>query len=173
MKSIVAISFVFLFSSAMASTIPAIPDEGATIQNKSVLPSYFSTIAKMKIKDIEKKIGRKLKLKEKIAIKIYQWKIKKGFTITKEDRKKDKGKTALILGIIGLAASLIPYIGGLVSLVCITLALILGYKAKKENPNDKNAKAAIILGWIAIGIFVVAAILIVAFLSGIGNWGWG
>ena len=105
-------------------------------------------------------------------MKFFQWKIKKGLNTPKEEPKKDKGKTAMIFGIIGLATLLIPipYIGGLAAIVCTAMALVLGYQAKKENPTNRNAKTAIILGWVSVGLFVLALVILVAILS---TWGWG
>ena len=146
-----------------SSILPALTNPGNSLQ-------HFSTLS---IKEVQQLAGRKLKLKEKIAVKFFQWKIKKGFTSTKEEPKKDKGKTAMIFGIIGLASLLIPVIGGLSFVICTILALVLGYQAKKENPEDTKAKTAIILGWVGVGLFVVGmAVLLVALVSW-GGWGWG
>jgi len=122
----------------------------------------FSAI---KIRDIEKKLGRKLKLKEKIAYQFIKLTYKKGFVSQQEKTKPNRGKTALILAIVGIASLFIPYIGFFSFLICTTLALILGYKAKKENPADKNARTAVVLGWIGVGLFVLAAALVVAILA--------
>ena len=132
----------------------------------------FPDISTMKIKEVQQLLGRKMKLKEKIAFKVFQWKLKKGFVVKKEEGKKDKGKTAMILGIIGLASLLIPYLS-IIAIPCMILALVFGYQAKKENPDDSKAKTAIILGWIGIGLIVLALILVIAILASLGGWGWG
>ena len=132
--------------------------------------------AALSLKEVQKLAGRKLTLKEKIAVKVFQWKIRKGlYPVGKEEEKKDKGKTAMIFGIVGLGALLIPIpvIGGLAAIVCTVLALVLGYQARKENPDDKKAKTAIILGWVTVGLFLLAVAIVIAVLASWGGWGWG
>ena len=109
-------------------------------------------------------LGRKMNLKEKIAFKVFQWKLKKNGNLAKDDKKKGKGQTAMIFGIIALVSPLIPIIGGVSFIACTVLALLLGYQAKKENPDDSKARTAIILGWICVGLFVLAIALVIAIL---------
>ena len=116
-------------------------------------------------------LGRKLKLKEKIAFKLFQWKLKKGLLHKKEERSQ-KGKTALILGIIGIATLFIPYLI-LASIPCAILAIVFGNQAKKSDPGDGNAKAGVILGWVTIGVFIIALAIVIAVLSSGSFWGWG
>ena len=71
----------------------------------------------------------------------------------------------MILGIIGLASLFIPYAGAVISLVCTVLALVLGYQAKKEDPGNKKAKTAITLGWITVGLYVLATAIAIAILT--------
>ncbi len=153
---------------APAVVAPVIPPKQVTATTL-----VFPDISTMKIKEVQRLLGRKMKLKEKIAFKFFQWGLKKGFINKKEEGKKDKGKTAMILGIIGLVSPLIPIIGGVSFIVCTVLAFVLGYQAKKENPDDAKAKTAIILGWISVGLFVLALILLIAILASWGGWGWG
>ncbi|MBL7725010.1 MAG: DUF4190 domain-containing protein [Chitinophagaceae bacterium] len=165
---------MFFISGSYATSTPSSAYTEPGIQ-KNIYPTpQLTDILKLKVRDIERITGKKLKLKEKIAFKFLQWKIKKGLRITREEPKKNKGKTALIFGIIGLAGLItpIPIVGGLMALVGIILALVLGYQAKKENPDDKNAKTAIVLGWIGIGLVVLAVAILIAVLS-TWSWGWG
>lgn len=168
MKKYIVLVVIFLACFKAESAI--IPS--GTFASTIVVPTEpvhpVLNLSTAKIKDIEKLLGRKMKLKEKIAFKVYQWQLKKGLILKKEEVKKDKGKTAMILGIIGLASPLIPIIGGISFIVCTVLALVLGYQAKKENPENRKAKTAIILGWIGVGLFVVAAILLIAFIVSLG-----
>lgn len=131
-----------------------------------------SRFAHMKIREIEKLSGRKLKLKEKLAIKVLQWKIKKGLVNNKQQASSKKGKTALIFGLIGSASLFIPYVS-ILALPCFILALIFGYQAKKADPGDRNAKTAIIIGWIGIALFVIAVLVVIAVLASWSGWGWG
>jgi hypothetical protein len=132
----------------------------------SIPYKYISTL---KIKEAEKLLGRKMKLKEKIAFKAFQWKIKRGYYPLKADDKTGKGKTAMILGIIAVASLFVPYLS-IASIPCAILAIIFGNQAKKINPNDGQAKAGAILGWVAIGLFILALILVVAILASSGFW---
>jgi len=166
---------MFFTSGSYAATIPSSACCTEPGMQKGIYPTpQLTDILKLKVRDIESITGKKLKLKEKIAFKFLQWKIKKGLRIAREEPKKNKGKTALIFGIIGLAGLItpIPIVGGLMALVGIILALVLGYQAKKENPDDKNAKTAIVLGWIGVGLIVLAVAIAVAILS-TWSWGWG
>ena len=121
----------------------------------------------MKVKDIEKITGKKLDLKERIAFKVFQWKLKNKFAHEKDD-KTDKGKTAMILGIIGISSFWIPYVD-IASIPCTVLALVFGYQAKKINPDDSKAKTAIVLGWITVGLYVLITALVIAILA---TWSW-
>jgi hypothetical protein len=163
-KYFFAIFLLILCTRAESTTIPSSPPSQISLTTTVNPLQHFSALS---IKEIQKLAGRKLKLKEKIAIKVFQWKIKNGFIHTKPEEGKDKGKTAMIFGIVALASLLIPipYIGGLASLVSTVLALVLGYQAKKENPNDKNARTAIVLGWITVGLYVLAAAIVIAVLA--------
>jgi len=132
-------------------------------------PNDLSKILSLKIRDIEKMIGQKLSLKEKIGVEIFKLKLKKEFRkhpLT--NGQADKGQLALVLGIIGLAALLIPY-AGLVSLPCAIAALIIGYNARRQDPSNRKARTAITLGWITIGIFIVALIIVIAVLTSL-SW---
>jgi|SRR5436190_11777380 len=155
----------FLASSLKAATIPSQKDSLVSVNAFSFT---MKDIAGMKLKDLEKITGKKLSLKEKIAFKILQWKIKKGLT-HEGTNKKDKSKTAMILGIIGLASLFIPYLI-VVSIPCTVLALVFGYEARKINPEDSKARTAIILGWISVGLYILALALVIAILA---TWSWG
>jgi hypothetical protein len=167
-KLILLLFFVFTGIVCFATIIPTHSDP---INPRAEAITRF---ASMKMKDVEKTMGRKLSLSEKIAIKITQWKIRKKGAAWFEKKALDKGTTALILGIAGIVFLLlpVPYLGGLVSVASIIMALILGYQAKKANPKDKNAKAAIILGWVGVGLIIAAFILVIALIASLGG-GWG
>lgn len=160
--------FFFIFSGYRAQcSVQSIAVKDAAVP-KSVLAGHtLSYLSTPNFKEVENLLGRKLKLKEKIAIKLYQRKIKNGRFNLKENSKKDKGQTALLLGIIGIASLLIPVFGILSFLVCTILALVLGYQAKKENPEDRKARTAILIAWIGVGLFIAASVIAIAILS---NW---
>jgi len=160
------------FLNSKSVTVPLLsqPHDQTTIIHPS---TPILNLATAKIREVEKLLGRKMKLKEKIAFRFLQWKIKKGFVTKKENNKKDKGQTAMIFGIIALASIFIPYVGGISFIVFTILALVFGYQAKKKNPEDRKAKTAIILGWIGVGLFVLAFAIAIAVLASWGAWGWG
>jgi hypothetical protein len=122
----------------------------------------FPDISKLTIKNVEKLLGRKMKLKEKIAFKVYQWKLKQNF-ITKDKAHPNRGKTAMILGIIAIGSLFIPYVN-IISIPCTVLALVFGYQAKRADPEDRQARTAITLGWITVGLYVLALIIAVLFV---------
>ena len=133
--------------------------------NVEVVKNNLSKILSLKIKDLEKITGKKLSLKQKIELKILKFTLNKRLKnpgLQKEG--SDKGQLALILGIVGLASLLIPYVV-IVGLPCAIAAIILGYSARKEDPGNKKAKTAVVLGWVTIGLFVLALILVVAILA--------
>lgn len=73
-------------------------------------------------------------------------------------------KKAYIVGLIGLIGLVIPGLG-LLSMPLAIAALIMGYDAKKMDPNNKKARSAIIFGWITIGLLVVVTgIVLIVFL---------
>jgi hypothetical protein len=125
--------------------------------------SPYTFISNLKIKEAEKLLGRKMKLKEKLAFKLYQWKLKKELK-KKANETGKKGETAFILGIVALGSLFIPYVG-IVAIPCAILAIIFGNKAKKINPNDKKGKTGALLGWITLGVFVVAIAVVIAIVA--------
>ncbi|MCX6318470.1 MAG: hypothetical protein NTW29_14355 [Bacteroidetes bacterium] len=167
-KLILLLSFVFTGIVCFATIIPTLSNPG------NPRTEAITRFASMKMKEVEKCLGRKLSFSEKVAIKLTQWKIRKKGAAWFEKKAADKGKTALLFGIAGLVFLLIPvpYLGGLISIASIVLALVLGYQAKKANPKDKNAKAAIILGWVGVGLIIAAFILVIAIIASLGG-GWG
>lgn len=168
-KFILLISVIFLFLNAGSTSTPAEnikPDITTVIE--PTYPSFNFITAKAK--DVEKFLGRKMKLKEKIGFKILQHKLKKEINRNKGETGSEKGKLAMILGIVGIACILIPY-ALLASIPLAILAIIFGNQAKKQNPDDGKAKAGVILGWVTLGLATLAIILVVAFLSSWGNWG--
>ncbi len=170
-KFILSIAVIFLFLNAGSTSTPA-ENINPKIEN-SIEPTHppFNFIT-AKVKDVEKLLGRKMKLKEKIGFKILQHKLRKDSSHKKGEPGSDKGKTAMILGIIGAACLLIPFLA-IASIPLAILAIVFGNQAKKENPNDSKAKTGVILGWITIGLVVLALILVVAILATWSGWGWG
>lgn len=83
-----------------------------------------------RIKDIEKTLGKKLSLKERLAIFIARPRLKRAAR-----ESKQSGNVALIFGISGAAALVIGIFVGpilIVALVAAIVAIILGSNAKKK-----------------------------------------
>ncbi len=171
MKKTMLLSFILLLSFQTFSAVtPSAVDNSPTVIKTRMpeLPApILSYVANMKIMEVEKLLGRKMKLKEKIAFKIYQLKIKKD-SRRKVETRANNGTTSMVLGIAGLAAMFIPYVA-IAAIPCIILALIFGYTTKKYYPDDKHAKTGIILGWIGAGLIVAAIIIVAAIFAG-GYW---
>src|SRR5690349_522001 len=144
--------------------LPFFPIKAATIEPAKPSAVVLTKFASLSMKQVQQLAGRKLKLKEKVAIKLAQWKIKK------EIRRIEKGgtqksRTALLFAILAIPVIMVPVIGLLFSLGFIILALVMGYSARKEDPNDKKAKAAIVLGWISLAVLIVITSIVIAILS--------
>lgn len=123
----------------------------------------YKKIASLKIKDIQKLVGRKLTIKEKISFLILRHKLKHP-----PRDKQNKGQTAFIFGIAGLALLIVglfvPYVI-LVSLVSAILAVVFGSVAKKQDPSDNNALTGKLLGWITLGLIALLAILVIVLIA--------
>jgi hypothetical protein len=157
------LTFIFLVFSTETFSSSVVTLPGRTkVQS---IENSLSNILSLKIKDLEKITGKKLSLKEKIELKLLKFTLNKRLRkIGLQKEETNKGQLALIFGIIGLASLLIPYVA-LIALPCAIIAIVLGYSARREDPNNKKAKTAIVLGWVTIGIFIVALIIAVAILA--------
>jgi len=124
----------------------------------------------LKIKDIEKITGHKLSLRQKIELSIFKFTYRKKIHIQSlHEGKSDKGQVAMILGIIGLGLLLIPYLA-ILALPCAIAALIIGYSARRKHPSNRKARTGIVLGWVTIGIFVLALFIVIAVLTTSFAW---
>lgn len=126
-------------------------------QTSSVENPHPSTL-KLKAKDVEKLLGRKLTLKERMGL----------FLLKRLPAEANAGRTALTFGILAAALFVlglfVPYviIGAFIAAI---VAIVLGTVAKKENPSDRKAVAATLLGWITLGataLLLLLAVLVVA-----------
>ena len=116
--------------------------------------------SKLQPNQLQELLGRKLTLKEKVVLKIFRLKHVKAEPDPKDSSRT--GRTAKTLGIIALAALLIfP----LATLVCGILAIVFGQQAKKINPDDRNAKAGVIMGIIALGVLVLFVAALIVLIS--------
>ena len=88
------------------------------------------------------------------------------------------GKTAYILGLIGLIAGSIctcgcSLLGGLAPLVCCILAIVLGNQAREKSAaagiENHNAKTAVTLGIIGIAVIVIFVIINIVVAAVMGS----
>ena len=153
-------AFIALPSALRSATLPK-PDN-TTIY---LAEEAYKKLTSLKIKEIQKLIGRKLTLKEKISLLILKH-------TTRKATQSKKGNTALIFGIVGIGLLIIGLFVPFVLLASIAgaiVAIILGSNAKKIDPSDGKARAAVLLGWITLG--AIALLLILAAIV-VASWGW-
>jgi hypothetical protein len=152
----------FLFLPTLSHSVVTIKPNSQT----SVSPLVYQKIASLRLKDLQKLKGRKLTIKEKISFFILKH-------IAKKHAKEGKGgQTALGFGIAAAALFVlglfVPYLI-LGALIAAILAVVLGSVAKRQDPSDKKAFAATLLGWITLG--AIALILLLAVVI-VASWGW-
>ncbi len=122
----------------------------------------FANILSMKTKDVEKIIGRKLSLREKIGLKIAKWKAKNFFRDGEPtEKQKHLGVLSLIFGATGLLFTFIFFPVGIGLAIA---GLILGIKSVKGNGN-----VPAILGIVFSGVAIALLLLALAFVAA---WGW-
>lgn len=119
--------------------------------------------SRMKARDIEQLLGRRLTLKEKIGWMLVKRQLKKnrpadtGFDVAK------KARTAKTFGTIALVALFTPF--AFISLPFAITAIIMGSKVRRIDPGNRDAKKAITRGIITLAIFVAMIIIIAAIIS--------
>jgi hypothetical protein len=137
----------------------------STTVNNDPLPynsKSFAKILSMNAKDVEKIIGRKLSLTEKITFKIAKWKAKKFLNEGEPtERQRKQGTLSLIFGATGLLFTFIFFPVGIALAIA---GLVLGIKSIKGNGNVP-ALLGIIFSSVAIFILLLA-------LAFVASWGW-
>lgn len=172
MRKLILLLFLFIALCSFTVSHKAVIVPANNLESVSNPPVNITIpldkVASMKIKEIEKIFGRKLTIREKIAFKIAQHKIKKVLR-SQTEGKESKGQTAFILSLIGLCLLIVPY-ANLASLPLAIIGLTMGIKAKKENPNDTKAQTAIILSIVTFGLIVLGIIAIIIWIAAWGGW---
>ena len=171
MRKLILALFLFITLCSFAVSHKAVIAPANNIESVTNPPGNITIpldkVASMKIKEVEKIFGRRLTLREKIAFKIAQHKIKKALR-SQAEGKESKGQTAFILSLIGLCLLIVPY-ANLASLPLAIIGLTMGIKAKKENPNDTKAQTAIILSIVTLGLIVLGIIAIIIWVAAWGG----
>lgn len=154
-------SLMFVPSNATASVI--IPAHSGKI-----IPAgdFLKNIATLKVKDLQKKIGRKLTIKEKIGFLVLKHKIKRS-----GKAEPSKGQTAMVFGIVAISllvlSFFVPYVI-VASFISSIVAIVSGSSVLRQNKNDRKAFVGKLLGWITLGLIALLLILAVIWLS---SWG--
>jgi hypothetical protein len=164
----IILALIILLSGTLSFASPAITTNTPLEGDKVILMEPVSKkITALKVKDVQKMIGRKLTLKEKIGF----WLLKKKMKKQAGDGSK-LGQTSLTLGIVALglllAGLFLPYVI-LGSIVAAVLAIVFGSMAGKQDPSDKKGYAGKLMGWITLGLFVVLILLLIALFASIFN----
>jgi hypothetical protein len=163
------IFFLFIQNNILGTTIPPsypVNMHGMAIDTKPI--EKLPGIIRPDIKLIEQLLGRKLKFKEKIVLKILQLKLNRRLQPTGRIVTTNYGKTAFILALIGAAVLLIPILD-LASIPLAILAIVLGSKARKIDPRDRKARAAVTIGIATLALLVIIG-LVVALVLTIGSF---
>ena|SRR5689334_16120653 len=151
--------FMALPSTVLASTI--IPPGTATIYPEEV----YKKLASLTIKEVQKLIGRKMTLKEKVSFLVLKH-------TSRKPAQTKKGNTAFIFGIVGLGLLVLALFAPFLilgSIAAAIVAIILGSNAKRLDPSDGKARSAVLMGWITLG--AIALLLILATIAA-ATWGW-
>jgi hypothetical protein len=158
---VVSILFVWVLMALPFTTYPATtPPVCSSIEPKTSTEKLSS----LKVREVQRALGRKLTLKEKLSLFILKHAGKKA--------SSKKGNTAMIFGIIGLGLLVlglfVPYII-LGAIVAAIIAVVLGSVARKTDPSDKKAMAGLLLGWITLGLAVLFLLLAFIYFAS-GAW---
>ncbi len=185
---------LYLLAGCMALANPAATAVIVPPASAAIIPvkSVYERLASLRVKELQKMIGRRLTLKEKIGFwlvkKNIRSQLKKGVLnpspfplLQKVKLKKDParagetnspGQTAFVFGLLAIGLLLVglfvPYVifGSLVSAI---LAIAIGTSAYKKDSSDSKAHMAKLIGWITLGVilaFIIAAAIIIA------SWSW-
>ncbi len=164
MKKLITLLFILSGFILLPTAVTAV---GSPTQAKKVENSFLGLNAEDIInydrKELESKIGRKLKLKEKVALKFLKRKLKKEIKkksaqANEETKTENLAIAGFVLGLLSLF--LLPIIGSILAIIFSSKAL----KRMKQNPETSSmrglAKAGLIIG--IVGLVLVSIILIPA-----------
>ena len=130
--------------------------------NRSITLKEF---VKLTPKEYQKLTGKKLKLKEKIGLKILQWKVKRKMNDQATPEQIRLGRLSLIFGILAMVFIFIPI--GIIAIIGLGFAIagfVLGIKSIKGNSNVMG-----ILGIVFSGLVLFFFLLALAIVAA---WGW-
>lgn len=113
---------------------------------------------------VSKPVVAKKTWKQKFVNWVLKKKIQNYLKKKKFAGKGDRANTALILSIIAIASLMVPFVN-LLSLPLAIIALIMGYNARRADPQNRDARLAIILSWITVGLVVVSVGIVILLYS--------
>ncbi|HEX2627724.1 MAG TPA: hypothetical protein VHM26_01890 [Chitinophagaceae bacterium] len=160
MRKYILLLIVCVFSyTADAVSIPSSPIDptAANITPAKMDPS------KLKARDIEQMIGRRLTLKERIVWVLVKRQFKKNPVAKADFDINKKARTAKILGIISLIALFTPFAIAAIPLAII--AITSGAKVKRIDPENRDAKRAITFGTITLAVCLAMILIVLAIVS--------
>lgn len=149
---------VFTFSKQLIAVPP--PIQFKEDVNKMVKVDTTTTIHQLNQRAVTKKVGQKLKLKEKIALAILKKKLRK-----KQKQKKQKTDEFAITGfILGILSIVLPGLG-ILAIVFSNIGLKRIEREPEKRKGKEMAKAGKALGIIfTIISFLAALVIAVIFL---------
>jgi len=164
MKKLLLVFFLFsgysnLFGSGLDNpeTEPTIPMPG-TISLKQFLS--------LTPREYQKLTGRKLKLKEKIGLKILQWKFKRKMKDQASPEQLKRGRLSLIFGLIAVVLVCVALVvpAGILVLISLGSAIagfVLGISSLKGNSNGPG-----IIGLVFSSLVLFLFLLFIAAILG-------
>ena len=161
MRKYILLLIVCVFShTADAVSIPASPAVTVPV----AVPPAKTDPSQLKVRDIEQLLGRRLTLKEKIGWMLVKRQFKKNRVARDDFDVNKKARSAKTFGILSLVSLIIPF-AGLLSLPFAIVAIVMGSQVRRVDPKNRDAKTAITLGIVTIGIFVLTILIVLAVLS--------
>ena len=156
MKNIIILFFLLAFiltfiNSGYAVVVPKTFES----QVEPVFVLRAEDIMNYNRKEIEAKIGRKFKFKERLALKIVKKKLKKGNEKSTKTKSHKQAITGFVFSLIGLLGFwfVIPIIFSILGLIFSFIALKKIKKQSEKNGKDL-ALAGVILGFVGIALFI-------------------
>lgn len=168
MKIILGLAFaclLFITTPASSATVPS--------SNSTIIPAetMYKKSTSLKVKEIQKLIGRKLTLKERVAFFILKQKLR--HTAKESTNESDIPFIFGIASVSLLVLSLFFPFLLLASLIASIIAIITGSVAKKRDPANQKAKTGKMLGLISLAIIAILFIILLVVFASLGTWSFG
>ena len=164
-KSLVIFFILGMMVKGKAAPVAVNATKEIFIIKEDLIPQeLLNQLINLKPRDITRLTGKRLSVREKIALAVLKHKAKSQLHCATGEATNDNGKTALILGLIGLIGLFIPILN-IASIPLAILAIAIGNKAKKEDPYNKKARTAVTLGIITLGLLVIVGFTVAIVLT--------